>query len=215
VKPVVRLILLIVVVVLLYIGSLVYGVKFGESGDKPSADQSSREWLAWLSSATSRFAPPLDGSKLWCNRRRLSDEVTLTQADDSCEIVIEADPDSSRKMRHADLRVLPSPSTAQPTVYIRAKYPERQFPRAERDRTRCFVDPPPLQVDPAPLRAFRLEVRYTPREEDIDNPWECWLLAEPDKPVSLTVLKQGGKLTLRCVGCEAGVKREIHLTTGK
>lgn len=195
-------ILLIVLAVVLYAGALTLGLFNNETSEPPAADQGGRDWLASLGGMTSRFSPRLDVKKLKCNGQPVSRPFTLTQAEDSCELAFAGDADED--YRQANLELLPPQGTTTAGVYIRAKYEQDRFPIQRRDPASCFLDGEPLPHD------FRLEVRYAADDEDLDNPWECWLRHDADEPVSLTVMKDGGRLLLRCAGCDSDTQREIR-----
>lgn len=216
-KPWVRLVLLVVIVVALYVATLVFGVSSNPSaGEKASPSQSS--WLASLGHMTARFAPKLDGSTLSCNGRLLSDEViltegppplpsllpatTLTPGPDACVIAIAAQPEPKKDFRHAGLRLLVL-SAQIPAIYIRSKKPECRFGTCA-----------PCVDEIGPEGAFRLEVLYATGDQDLIKPGDCWLKHDDSEPVSITVLKdETARLGLRCVGCLKSARREIHLTT--
>ncbi len=195
-------ILLIIAAVVLYAGALTLGLFTNQTREAPSADQSGRDWLASLGGMTAGFAPRLDLKRLRCNGQPVSRPFMLTQAAESCELSIPGDADED--YRHATLELLPAGGSSRPGVYIRAKYEQGRFPVERRDPASCFLDGEELP------HAFHLEVRLRVEDEDLDDPWECWLQHKAEDPVSLTVMKEGGRITLRCAGCDNDARQEIR-----
>jgi hypothetical protein len=211
VKPSTKLILLLVVVSALFVAALVLGVFINHGGNngRPSGvDGMKRDWLKALGALSGLFAPRVDLASLRCKdapkppvvsafEQRVDRPFELTAAHPTCEIQIPGD--SKHDYRHAKLKVLDTTAT----VYVRAQFAEHDFPRAERDPSKCFLDKEPLD-------AFRMEVRYSDGGSAKD-PWECWLKQEPNEPISVTVLKDPGRLALSCAGCKSDGKKTIRL----
>jgi hypothetical protein len=199
VKPANRLILLILVLALLYFGALALGLSRNHA-ENPTPDQSKRDWLKSLGRLTAPFAPRLDANQLFCNSQLLKNGSTLTYLRPSCTVPIPED--SHRDYRHADLEVLPSTPGGPAGVYVLATYEEKDFPQDKRDSQCSLVMP----------QQFGLAVQYTPHNEHLSHPWHCWLLHDAHTPVSLGILKEGGDLSLTCIGgCNVIFRRQISI----
>jgi hypothetical protein len=195
-------ILLVVVAVVLYAGALTLGLFTNQTREAPSADQSGRDWLVSLNGMTARFAPHVDLKRLRCNGQPVSRPFRLTHAAQLCELDVPGSADED--YRQTTLELLPGEGGAKPGVYIRAKYEQGRFPVEQRNPASCFLDGEELP------HAFRLEVRLAAEDEDLNDPWECWLQHKAEDSVSLTVMQEGGRITLRCAGCDDDTRREIR-----
>ena len=203
-KPVVVLILLIAIVLVLY--SVVLGVDLGSKGEgKPkSIDSAGAGWVDAMSGLTAWFAPALELPDALCNGQRVSGLFRLTESAPNCSFAIPRDPEKNT-YRHAELRVIATSGAKPPTVYVRAVFDEDDFAKNDRDPDTCILTDPEERLDP-----YRLELEYDPAGDGPDD-WSCWLLQKPSKPASLTVLEDGGTLTLTCVGCDTSERREVTL----
>ena len=74
-------------------------------------------------------------------------------------------------------------------------------------RIHTFIATSPIHME----RKLRLQIRYVPNDEGDDDTWKCWLLHDRSEPFGITVLADGGSLTLQCVGCAADSQRELLL----
>ena len=130
--------------------------------------------------------------------------------------------DLAQKKRKGELDFLRTPATNDLAVFIRAEFKDPPFAEANRDKWKCFTDPLPLpgalpgQVeiqypDEVKERKLRLQIRYVPNDEGADDTWKCWLLHDRSEPFGITMLADGGSLTLQCVGCAADSQRELLL----
>ena len=211
-KPATATVLLLVVVVLLYVAALALGLVVNGRGGASSAGESDRDWLAGLGALSAPFAPHLDVSRLQCKAaasagvsgksQAVAKAFKLTEDHPTCDI--EFPGDKSEDYRRAELELLPGASS-QPAVYVLAAYEQKPYPSAKRDRSKCFLDEPSIP------HAFRLQLRFEIDLDEMDNPWTCWLHQDARDPVSITVLEDGGKVTLECVGCNASARREIGM----
>ena len=206
-KPATGVVLLLVAVVLLYAAALALGVAVNRGGGKPSAGGGD-DWLAGLGNMTSAFATPLDVSRLQCRvevpgggsgkSQPVAQRFALNEDDAACTIRIPHD--SREDYRHASLEVQDTPAAQQLGVYLRANCDDDEVSFCERGRKTCFRDGETIP------HAFRLEVTFEPLEDP-----NCWLQRDRDDQISVTVLEDGGALTLECIGCDADAKRRIDL----
>ena len=220
-KPSTKLILLLVVVTLLFIAALVMGVYMNDKdkGRSPN-DAIKRNWLKALGGLSAVFAPKIDLKSLSCTEyaqpsgqpgqpvvhlrdQSVKGSFELTDAHPTCSIDIPKD--GKHDYRHAELRVAGNA----PTVYVHAKFAGKDFPREKRDRSKCSLDPPDPRDPDTLLDGFRLEVSFT--EGDVKDPWKCWLKQEANEPISVTVLQDGGRLTLTCLGCKSSPQRIVRM----
>jgi hypothetical protein len=212
VKPSTKLILLLVVVILLFIAALVTGIYMNGKGNGGSpTDAIKRDWLKALGGLSALFAPKIVLAPLHCtelpkpgqpavglSQQRVDGPFELTEAHPTCAIDIPKD--AKHDYRHAELKVSGTGTLA--TVYVRAQFSADDFPKANRDMKKCFLDGEPLD-------AFRLELRYAAGAAD--NSWECWLKQDPNEAISVTVLQDGGRLTLTCNGCKSDSQKIIRM----
>lgn len=177
-------------------------VNKGKNGGQPGDLGAMQDtWISALGPLLSSFAPRLDLTGLECNGKRVAGVFELREEKPTCTIDIPGDRDED--YRKAELRVIGSKAG----VYVWARFDGTRFKKSERDRKTCFLDGEPL-----PPPALRLKIEYSPAaSDDLEDPWECWLAKEPSKPVPLTVMTDGGDLTLTCEGCDAQQKRLIRL----
>jgi hypothetical protein len=222
VKPSTKLILLVIVVTLLFVAALVMGIFMndGGNGGRPkSVDDMKRSWPKALRGLSALFIPPIELAKLRCKEKPRQplgavfeqpvSAFELTEAHPACEIEIPGD--RTHEYRRAELKVIGTTAT----VYLRAQFKEKYFPINERDKTKCFLDPPPCVStltcpDPEPRDAFRMEMRPVSGDAD-DGTWECWLKQKPNEPISVTALRGGARFMLTCVGCKSEGQRVIRM----
>lgn len=191
-----KLILLFVVLALLVVAILLLDVlrKSGED-QKPSLAELSAlgggvgEWLA------DQFAERLNLGVLRCGTQILSKTVTLSDAAD-CAIRIPRDRD--HEVRVTDIAVQ-SPNLQ---VFVRATFTEDDFPKADRDPTRCLISE-------GQLPGKRLVIEYVPRKPPKGEVWSCWQRQEPGQSVRIAATGEGGELTLACRDCEPPIRVEF------
>lgn len=202
-KPATRLALIIAGAIVLYAVALGVGLTLNGRSEGPGLGEIGDGWQGALGKLGEWFAPRLElGPPIDCNGQPVDRLFTLTAANDACVLRFSGSDDVD--YRKGELALVRTPATAALGMYVRGRFEERYFPRAERDDATCLVDDDRLQP-------FRLEIRYEPNDSDGDDTWACWLVHDLAQPFTLTVLKDGGDLSLRCVGCDAGEGREVLL----
>jgi hypothetical protein len=189
-----RVVILLAIVVVLYLVTVGLGVSQGE-GDR-DVESLSQSWIGALGSLTAWFAPELalDGIKCNGNGQPVSQIFRLTEATPACALALPADRDED--YRHAELSVVATGSAPLPDVFIKARFESENRP----ETCRSSEPQPP----------FWLEVAYTPNGDEPEGDI-CWLPHDRKKALSITVLEDGGTLTLTCTGCDADARREVVL----
>lgn len=204
-------IIVLVILVLLYVASLGMGVAFN-SDSEADLGQLERRAKGTIGSVFEAFADRLVLDGLECNGANVADVFTLDfrRADSpSCELFFNPPLEDDDEFVKTELRLAPRPvgqaqgAAAPPKVFLFAGFTEENFPQADRDREKCFLDRDGLP-------AYRLELRYTPGDAPSTD-WQCWL--ERELPLSLTVTRGGGTLamTLVCDDCGNRDRRRLEL----
>lgn len=177
-------------------------VNKGKDGGKPGDLGAMQDtWISALGPLLSSFAPRLDLTGLECNGKRVAAVFELNEQKPTCTIGIPGNREED--YRKTELRVIGT----EPGVYVRARFDGTRFAISERDKKTCFLDGEPL-----PPPGLRLKIEYSPAaDDDLQRPWECWLAKDPSEPVPLTVMTDGGDLTLTCEGCKAQQQRLLRL----
>jgi len=210
VKPRTALVVLILLV-LLYVGSLVLGIEVNRSGSASDEDPSARSWLAALGRWTAPLAPALDVRRLHCRydagmSRPASRPFRLTQDQPSCRVDIPRDPEED--YRNARVRLVGSAgpeADALPPVYLLAEFDGADSPRRKRNPSECLLE---SELSPR----FRLRLLFDSHGSDKrKDPWECWLAHDPAEPIPLTVLSDGATLRLTCEGCDPQHQIQLYI----
>jgi hypothetical protein len=208
-KPMTKAVLLIVVMVALYFAALTLGFVRNDS-ENASARDEPKPSIKLLGRWTAPFAPALETSKHWCNRRQIAKGFTLTGGDDEC--VLQVSRRFKDRYRKLELEVAPQPEGERLEAYVYAIYKEADFPQAERDPMQC-----PLTKEMPPAE-FRLEV-VLGTNVDMDGKWDCWRRHDGLGPLRIIVTQNKVELlptplSLRCIGCggEAGRAIEVRAT---
>jgi hypothetical protein len=195
-KPATKLGIGLGVLVVLCFVALALGFTLNSSGqDRPGTPA----WANVLGGLSARFAPKLPLARLRCNDQPVASDFRLTETQSLCRIRIPRD--GREDYRKADLMIVQTPAAANLGVYIRAEFDDQYFDEDDPDE-RCRGD--------GQLAAFRVEILYEPAE-DSGGDWDCWLQQERSEPIALTVLRDGGELTLQCQGCENGKEVSMRM----
>ncbi len=195
---------IVLVLVLLYLASL--GVGLSRNDGRQSLSDATAGVASTLEGMLGRFAPRLDGSRLYCNQQRMDRAFSLNGDGANCEIYIASK--SSEKYRKATLAV--EQGNPALTIYVRS---------SKSDTTQTAGVTMDCKGDGVSRARTRLEIIYQPEGKDAGEP--CWieqsLTAKEHRAgktmpeVGIVVLtdadnpKNGATLTLRnvCQGCSA------------
>jgi hypothetical protein len=192
-----KLILLLVLIGALFVGVICADIVLKrQRGDKVGTGALTDFADNALLQLTESLAPKLRLTALRCGQQRVNRPFTLDAALSGCELRI-------RRKKGTDVRTAKLYASG-PGMdsYVFASFDEKKFAERERDPATCIQDA-------AKLEPFRLEVEYEPADGPATD-WTCWLKQKRGKPISIVALEDGGRLNLKCAGCDAG-SRSIRL----
>ncbi|MEO1575198.1 MAG: hypothetical protein AAFU65_09590 [Pseudomonadota bacterium] len=194
-----RLVLVLVVLILVFAAVMTIGLLFSrDEAPRPGQPPASAD-SAFLQALT-RFSPSIELSGLRCNGAPVTREFALDRNQSNCSISIPGDQDNDVRSAKIATR------TPDLTRYVHAVFESRDNPKSRRDPDTCIVDD-------ANLAAFRLEIRYDPKDGPDGDTWSCWLKQPAGKHISIVAMKDGGRLSLRCAGCDSDARRiKLRLT---
>jgi hypothetical protein len=176
--------------------AVLYFVVVGFGIWRNGGEQRTPAWAEALDGVSSWFAPKLSLARLRCNDQPVASDFRLTEAQTKCVIGISRD--GRYDYRKAKLVVVASQAVQQLGVYTFAKLDKNDLPAGNDCKAENV------------LPQFRLQIEYTPNDGDKGGS-SCYLEAKPNKATTLTVLQDGGTLTLECKGCSAAAAREVVL----
>ena len=204
-------IILLVILAVLYIASLGMGVVLNSS-EEVDLDALQKRAGGWIGRQMDAFADRLDLGGLQCGGASVADGFALKAGADENECTLDFEPglDDDDEFVKTELRFTPLSTQERekagqpPTVYVNGCLPE------DDDAVSSGADDAESEPVVETLRPYRLQVTYVPKGESADDP-PCWLKRE--LPLSLTVTRGGGTLTLTlvCTNCGDGASREAKL----
>jgi len=201
----------IIVLAVLYLVAL--GVGFQMNRDDFSLADVQKSWFSKVGGWIAGPWPRLDLKQLNCIYQpagtgmvkvQPADRlIALTEAKPSCSISIPPVDPHGPKYRKTSVSVLGGGAS----LFVFARFDKTYFPEAKRSSD-CFYD------RDLP-KGFRLMLKYQPTRKQEGDLWSCWLRKQAGEAADFMAMRDGGTLTLTCVGCcarcDAGRPKELRL----
>ncbi|MFT7224341.1 MAG: hypothetical protein ACI82Z_001898 [Cellvibrionaceae bacterium] len=183
--------ILIVSAVLIVLGYLAtLGMGLSQDNGSTGMDNATPSWTKVIGAVMSPFAPRVDLTNLRCFNEPVSSFFTLNAASSSCTIIFSKSSGltGDEDFWKTEVQASSSSGTKVP-VYSKSK-----FDTKEDAPSNCGTSTP---------QGLWLKIEYSAStSEESSGGYDCWLPQE-DSSASFTVLAEGGRLTLSCVGCSS------------